>query len=318
MSSPAEQAWLTEAIGGSVSELYASLGVELRDRGASEAPVRCFANPAAHSHDDRNASCSVNMLTGLWHCKGCGESGNAYRAAVALGRSETQARDLAKSYGLFLESVRSEPGERPKKPRLPTEVAVRKWRHALRGNQRVLDRLGEVKGWTPYGIQRLGVGWDGQRVVFVVRNSKRKIVGVVRYLPGGKPKTVALPGSKRDLFPAPESIPNRYPVFIVEGEGDAVAVWSLGLRAVAVPGSGSWRREWGWRFAGRPVVVALCDADQQGRGLGDRLRADVAGCRVVDVAPERSDGYDVGDMLVEASRDGGAWQLRQMLEVLAS
>jgi hypothetical protein len=39
---------------------FGSLGVALPDRASGNATVPCFANPAAHKHDDRTPSCSVN------------------------------------------------------------------------------------------------------------------------------------------------------------------------------------------------------------------------------------------------------------------
>ena len=312
MGSLAEQDWLTEVCSSDVLGFFAELGMTLPNRrGYEQAQVRCFADPAAHSHDDRDPSCSINLLTGLWNCKGCGQRGNAYRAAQLRGYDDRQAASLARRFGLFLSVEKAE-----RKPPMPTERKLEKWRHALRDNERLLTRIRWRMAWTPYAIQRLGLGWDGERIVFPIRNAKYKIIGIVRYLPGGEPKSLALPGSKRDLFPAPESIPRRYPLFVVEGEGDAVAVWSAGLRAVGVPGASSWRKEWGPRLLGREIVV-LCDCDPQGRGLGERIVAD-AGGRLVDLEPGRDDHWDVGDLVREASQEGGIWQARYLLGRLAA
>ena len=251
----------------------------------------------------------MSLITGLWHCQGCGEKGNAYQAALRLGRPEPQARELARRFGLFIERERE-------KSKLPGERQYRKWREQMRDSPSVLRRLQEVKGWEPRAVARLGLGWDGDRIVFVVRDKNLRPVGVVRYLPGGDPKSLALPGSKRGLFPAPELISRQHPLFVVEGEGDAVAVWSLGLKAVGVPGAGSWRPEWAERLCGRRVIV-LCDCDPQGRGLAERVARDVPKARIVDLDPARSDGFDVGEMVREAYHEGGIWQVRVMLEGIA-
>ena len=50
---------------------YAALGIELPGWAHTEAPVRCFADPDAHAHGDRNASCSINVHSGLFNCHGC-------------------------------------------------------------------------------------------------------------------------------------------------------------------------------------------------------------------------------------------------------
>lgn len=309
-----EQDWLMQTTGSQVREFYAQLGVGLTDRGGQEATVRCFANSAGHSHDDRKPSCSVNLLTGLFHCKGCGASGNAYHAAQTMGRDDTQARDLARQHGLFIEVVRDQPGGRPK---LPGEREFKKWRDALHASAKIISRLEEVRGWTAQAMWRCGLGWDGERVVFPIRDGRLKIVGAVRYLPGGKPKSLAAPGSKRMLFPPPEVLSRDYPLFVVEGEPDAVAVWSCGHRAVAVPGTGSWRSEWGLRLLHYRVTV-LADCDPQGRELAAKIAAAVPKAKVVDLDPARSDGYDVGDMVREARADGGLRQMRGLLERFAA
>lgn len=299
--------WLLEATGARAREFYARIGVELPARQGDEVPVRCFARPEAHSHDDRRPSCSVNVLTGLFCCQGCGAKGNAYQAAVIMGWSERDALTLAVDHGLSQEL---------EKPKLPNERQLKKWRRALLASPVILNRLREVKGWTAEAIVRTSLGWDGERIVFPIRTPKLKIAGVVRYLPGGSPKSLALPGSKRLLFPAPEVTSRKRPLFVVEGEPDAVSVWSCGHQAVAVPGTGSWRQDWAQRFLGRQVIV-LPDCDAQGRELAERIRRDVPRARVVDLEPFRTDGGDIGDWVLGASREGGSQQMHDLLGGLA-
>lgn len=312
MSANAERDWLAEATGSRPIEFYEMIGIGLSDNGSGEAAVRCFANPGSHTRDDRRPSCSVNLLTGLWHCKGCSASGNAYHAAKLMGRDDTQARDLAREYGVFIE--KQEPREKPK---LPGERQLKKWRQALADSPKIVARLTELRAWTPYGMCRCGLGWDGERVTFPVRNHRLKIVGVVRYLPGGRTKSLALSGSKRMLFPAPEVTNRRRTLFVVEGEPDAVAVWSTGQQAVAIPGTGSWRSDWMTRLMGRRVVV-LADCDPQGRELARKVARDVPQARWVDLEPGRDDGYDIGDIVREAAGEGGLRQVHDLLERLAA
>lgn len=311
MTGSAEHDWLLAANSGNVIAFFNEIGITLPDRPGAEAAVRCFANPAAHNRDDRSPSCSVNLISGVWHCKGCGEQGNAYRAAQLSGMQDRPAALLAQSYGLFLALERDE-GPQVK---LPGERQLKKWRHALRANPQILARLQELKGWAPESVTRLGIGWDGERLTFPIRNAKLKIAGVVRYVPGGSPKSKAVPGSRRDLFPAPELIRKHHPLFVVEGEGDVLAVWSLGLKAVGIPGAGSWRPEWASRLMGRRVVV-LSDCDPQGRALAARVAGAVPSARVVDLEPGREDGCDVGDWVREAHHEGGIQQMRRVLERL--
>ena len=300
-----ETNWLRAATGTRVIEFYAAIGVTLPDKGGQEAEVRCFVSPGEHKREDRNASCSVNLLTGLFKCHGCGAQGNAYQAALALGYREEAARELAQRYGVFLEVER---------PKLPGERQLRKWKNALFAAPRIVARLEELKGWTPQAMWRCGLGWDGERVTFPVRDHRLRIVGVVRYVPGGSPKSLALPGSKRLLFGEPEFLSADYPLFVVEGEPDVVSVWSCGHRAVGVPGVASWRPEWAGRLRRFKRLVVLADADPQGRQLAAEIKAVLPHARVVDLEPGRDDGTDIGDWVAEASRDGGLSQIRTFLE----
>ena len=69
--------------GADIRGYYAGLGVTLPARATDNANVRCFADPIAHRHGDRNPSCSVNLTTGAWNCHGCGAKGGAFDAATA-------------------------------------------------------------------------------------------------------------------------------------------------------------------------------------------------------------------------------------------
>jgi 5S rRNA maturation endonuclease (ribonuclease M5) len=310
--------WMLSAQTADVPAFYSAIGVDVPASGAANVPVRCFTNTGAHAHDDRNKSCSVSLLTGLWHCKTCGEGGNAFQAAVRRGWQEHAARDLAKRYGVWKET---EP--KPEGPRLPDRRELKRYRVAMLQYTALQQRLYAVKGWSSQAIRQLRLGWDGSRVVFPIMEGKGScskkdtIAGVVRYSPRppeGERKSKADPGSRRLLFPAPERIPARWTVFLVEGEPDAVSVWSLGLPAVAVPGAGSWTRNAQERLRDRRCVV-LTDCDAPGRELGERIKRDLGEkAVVVDIAPGREDGYDVGDMVVEAQGEpGGVGHLADLL-----
>lgn len=177
----------------------------------------------------------------------------------------------------------------------------------------VADRLLEVKGWSRPTLERLRVGWDGRRVTIPVFGADGDLVTMVRYLPGGKPKTMAFP--PRELFPAPESIEGGS-VWLVEGEPDAISGHELGIRAVAVPGVATWREEWPERFLGRRVTLCM-DADAEGRQCAKDRAVQLAQygvqAAIVDLAPDRDDGTDLGDLLVGAIAVGRVGDLRAYL-----
>jgi DNA primase len=147
---------------------------------------------------------------------------------------------------------------------------------------------------------------SGERLTFPIRNAGGELVGLVRYdppLPGHKRvKARAAPGSRRELFPAPEMV-EELDVTLVEGEADCVSAWSAGMVAVAIPGTSySWSAERAQRFAGRRVTI-LFDCDKPGRTAAEKARKALEpyaeSVRVLDLDPARDDGFDLRDWLTE-------------------
>src|SRR5690242_3654473 len=93
----------------------------------------------------------------------------------------------------------------------------------LLDNPALLDRLAELRGWSEPAIRRLGLGRMGDRVAFLIRDSTGQLCGLVRYQPNperrddGQPKSIATPGSPRELFPAVETLSREEVLWIVEG-----------------------------------------------------------------------------------------------------
>ena len=324
----------------SARAFYAEVGVALPGSATTgSVPVRCFANATAHKSDDRDPSCSVNLETAQWKCWACGAKVGAFDAAVALGRSRSDAAELAKRHNLFV-TDREQPSAsqpraktRPPGSRLPAEARIAAWRAALLSNELVVARLAELRGWTCDALNALELGYDaewtsrdGGPIVFVTRDAVGQLAGVEHYQPNpdkrvGK-KLKAAAGSTRELFPAPEVLPIDQRVFVLEGGPDVVAMRSLGLHAVGVPGSEGWKSTWAPRFATREVVVC-CDCDTEGRKLASRVATDLlpqaATVRVVDLDSTRDDGYDVGALVAKAAADGpaGLAQARSLIEAMA-
>ena len=302
-----------------VRGFYAELGISLPGNGTSgDVSASCFANPGEHRREDRDPSGSVSLDTGAWNCRGCGARGGPYDAALALGRAPREAMELLRRFGLVDDDRPSdENGYRTREDTrqlATTEADVARYREQLAGRPDFLAHVCEERGWTPEAMTALGLGFDGQRIIFPTRNARLALVGLLRYVPvpasrNGARKMLADAQSVRELFPAPESFEAGETVYVVEGEPDAVAARSLGLAAVGVPGAKSWRPEWGPRFAGLHVVI-VPDCDQPGRALAGDLARDLlahaASVRLLDLAPEREDGYDLGDYGREAAEFGEA------------
>ncbi len=182
----------------------------------------------------------------------------------------------------------------------------------------------DARCWTAEAVERLGLGWDGERVTIPVHDQSGAQIGTLRYSPtGAEPKMLAGAGATRELFPPPEMIDDDEAsgvVWLVEGEPDCVRAWSAGVAAVAVPGVKGWRSEWAARFRGPGWQIRVCfDADDEGRASAAAVAADLVvvgvDARLVELAPtsDGAKGYDITDLL--AGRDPLA--ARAVLDALA-
>ena len=111
---------------------------------------------------------------------------------------------------------------------------------------------------------------------------------------------LAAPGSRRQLLPHPAAEPSRQ-IVLVEGEPDMLAARSHGLPAIAYPGSSPGRPS---GRSGSPVDRSpiVMDADHQGRAAARRIADDLApqaDATIVDIDPERDDGYDLTDWILD-------------------
>jgi hypothetical protein len=298
-----------------VRGFYAALGIELSAWSVRNATVRCFADPEAHAHQDRNPSCSVSLEHGAWRCWACGAKGSAYRAALVRGHSPASAFDLLVGYGLAerrpyqsLSLRMASPGTGAAAARRGhelsiTEIDVQRWHEALfeTSSQRWRKLLAHQRLWEPAVIRELGIGHDGERVTIPIRDARGVLQGVLRYRPGaGRRKMLAIRGSRLGLVPHPSREPSDR-VLLVEGPPDMIAARSQGWRAIAVPGDHAWQPRWAELFTGRSVTV-LMDSDRAGREAAHRIATDlrpVAEVRVVDLAPDRDDGFDLTNWLRE-------------------
>ncbi len=252
------------------------------------------------AHDDRHASLSV----------GQGDKGAVLRCHAGCTTDEI-TRALGLELGqLFDPDPDAKPAQPPTTIAEPamTEADLAAAQQRLLSHDRLLDRLLELRGWTPPVMARLGLGFDGERVLFPCRDSAGVLQGAVRYLPGDRPagarKLLAPKGTRRDLFPPPETLDPDARLWLTEGEPDAVTGHELGLQATGVPGVNGWKADWAKRFAGRDVVVCF-DCDEPGRKAAEKvatlLADDAHDVRVLDLEADRDDGFDLSDAFAEGA-----------------
>jgi hypothetical protein len=312
--------------GADIRAYYASLGIQIPGWARTEATVRCFADPDAHRRGDRDPSCRVNLEHGAWKCHACGAQGGAYDAAIALGRSQRSSIDLLVRFGLaerrgphrnqrwFARAPRAQNAAQ----RLGVAVSaaldvgeadVQRWHTALLANSEMIAELARSRHWQLETFVELGLGLDHGRITIPIRNEDGRLQGVVRYRPqraGRIPKMIAVPGTRLGLIPHPrhEQSPN---ILLTEGPPDMIAARSACLPAIAVPGDHAWRTDWAPLLAERDVTIVV-DSDRPGRAAGQRIARDLksvaARVKVVDLAHDRTDGYDLTDALLEGSAAG--------------
>jgi hypothetical protein len=305
----------------SVHRFAEALGIAL-PAGGPNVSVRC-PKRQGHAHGDRNPSCSLNTDHGAWQCHGCGESGGAYDLALLVGRTPAEAMRLLEDHGL-VDGTNGRAEQHPAREarRVLDPDRVRAWRErSTEAPVSVLDR----RGWTHAALWDHGVGWDGERFVFVYRTPTEGLVGAGHYLPDGKPrKMLCEPGMGRALWPWP-LVREGEPFYLVEGEADALTLLTAGFAAAGLPG---WTHRWSDAYTeavrAASVVVLVPDADAPGRKAMEeiRQRLSAAGVKATirDLAPDRSDGYDVGDLyadlLSEFGPDAADRVLRETVEAL--
>ena len=206
---------------------YRQLGIQLPDRTNLEASVRCFADPSAHRREDRDPSCSINLINGAWNCHGCGARGGAYDAALAKGHTPRSAIDLMITHRLIERRARLQtarellhtPNHPPAslartrarndpvaRPALQvTDHDIARWQTSLSRRPGLLARLAQDRGWRYQTMRALELGIDRGRITIPIRNARHELRGVLRYQPEPttSPKMLAAPGTRLGLIPHP-------------------------------------------------------------------------------------------------------------------
>ena len=300
-----------------VRAFYAALGIELPAWAQRNATIRCFADPNAHAHADRDPSCSVSLDHGAWRCWACGAHGGAYDAALTCGHTPAAAMELLRRHRLADEAP-PPPDAGPRRRRIAglkpaprqdkivlaaTESDVQAWHRALFSPDAEAwrDLFRRQRLWATPVMRELELGRDRDRITIPIRDGHDHLRGVLRYRVGAAiDKMLAVRGTQLGLIPHPAKEPSPR-VVLVEGPPDMIAARSQGWPAIAVPGTHAWQTSWAQLLTGRDVIV-LMDSDPAGRDAAQQIARDLnasASVRLVDLAPHRTDGYDLTDWLLD-------------------
>lgn len=274
------------------------------------------------AHDDRGPSLGVKrgdraiILSCLAGC-----SVDSVRAALGLEWKDLRLEGAAR---------------RVKRPfdRRGAELECIMAAESLRQESAALERFRQERGWAAPALYGLGVGWDGERLTLPVYDEHGKFHDALRYDPFSPPRYKMLAGNGRSRlpWPAPELVEAVGPLYVVEGEGSVLSLASIGLPAVALPGTAGrasgdvrrpgsfqgagWHPAWARRFVPRfPRIVCVPDCDQVGRTLMQAVARDLGrqGASVAILDLGLADKMDVGDFLRPARTGPVRRQAKELL-----
>jgi hypothetical protein len=215
---------------------------------------------------DKEDKFYVNRKTWLWDSKTAGMSGNIAKFLDEMAREYKEALDV--------DEVKS---------------------------------LSRHRGLPPSVFRAWGMGWTGDKYSIPIREANGKMTDIRLYnmqrrqMRSTAGCAVGLMGAHL-LGEAPNET-----VYICEGEWDAMALQHLFTtlkhpgRVVAVPGAGTFKKEWVPWMTGRRVVV-LYDNDEAGRKgekmVHDRLHTSVKSMQFVHWPDSLPDGFDIRDWVM--------------------
>ena len=272
-----------------------------------------IARCPAHEDDEPSLSVAQGERWIIFHCfAGCDR--DDIRLKLGIEWSDLVLDDLP-------------PSERKPRRRDWRAIELESFACAVRlqHEPKVLERLRFGRGWAAKALEKLTVGWDGSRLTLPVRTADLKLHDVLRYDPfstGGR-KVLAGKSKSRLPWPSPEYAEKIDTLFLVEGEGTAISMTSVGLTAIALPGSVSkpttsiqrpgswqgagWHRKWADRFTRFRKIILLPDCDEQGRALMRAASYDLTKSGVtnyvIDIGRKTTDGSDIADHLLSKAYD---------------
>jgi len=264
------------------------------------------------AHDDRQASLTVGLgkdgriLVTCW--AGCTLEDICRAAGVTVADLFDQEAKRNETLGLGAQMLRA------LSPPLPTEEEVTRDEVALLERPDMYQAIERLKGWNMSTLAAAEIGVRGNRLTIPIRNLKGELVQYLKYWPELQPKMLATRGHKRTPL---YLLHDDGPLWIVEGETDAISAACCGFAVIGAPGaSAKAHAEWLEPVRGRDVIVCM-DHDEPGRKAAARwaLTATNKGAASVTVIELHGhvEGYDVTDVLLEAGNPQAArWQLLEL------
>lgn len=121
-----------------------------------------------------------------------------------------------------------------------------------------------------------------------------------RTISGQEPKYLSMKGTVAKKIFNPMALLTTDPIFICEGEFDAMMATQCGFHSVGIAGVNNWNNNW-WRVFRNFRVAVLADNDDKGQGLG--LANEIDACLQDVTTILMPDGHDVTSFVVEHGAD---------------
>lgn len=276
-------------------------------------------------HVDDNPSASINVSHGVWYCHaGCG-GGTLTELSRRIQEREEEGFVPADRDGKVASFAREKRRRRGGGREYVSEAAVDGWReNLLATNSNRLHELSEKRGLSLNTIKAFDIGYDPENHAFTIPiyDADGELLNVRRYRPAteeSRSRYWNVPGAgRRRLWPESVLEAATDEILVVEGEWDALLTIQAGFYAVtATGGAGSWRKEWGPRFAGKRVVI-IYDSDKTGlagaRQAANNISSYASEVKVVRLPYDepKDGGEDLTDYFVRDGMNGD--DLRELID----
>lgn len=297
-----------------IRQAATALGVKLNPTGNSS----CI-NPSAHNNGDRKPSFSILKGGTNFNCFGCGIKGNVvdFVKIVQNVDAKEAIQWLRENFDSGHGSMKSRKRESVSNSTNTTETKRVVDPESMKKSQVWMEKNVFVSGLLKLGISlshlkewNVGVGSE-KAVLFHYQNMEGQITTT---------KTIVYQANlKRDKSIAPKFLKGHIPclygehilqedhrekeVFLVESEKSALicSAYLSEYQWIATGGAGKLTDSNLKVLTGRNVFICF-DSDVAGRQYADKNRQmlEKSGitARVIDLFPERNDGYDIADYLI--------------------
>ena len=264
------------------------------------------STPSLHVYDN-----------GRWHCYGCGAGGDVldFVGLFLFGNGYDPAQHLLKVVdhlgGLNIAQLSppARPATQQKPARQPVAIPVSNvtaWNRTMPVARR---KYWHTRGLVDETIDGFALGWDGKRytipaiyrgICYGVKRRQSEIND------GITTKYVMTKGSRVGLFNADVLTMlhgGELPLFIVEGEIEAMLIDQLGFAAISsTGGAGTWKGSWSRFLAHIRNIIVIYDNDDPGQAGALKVRQSLHRAKIMRWPELYHDG---GDFL--PTPDAWAW-----------